>query len=456
MIRHGAVRTVVLHLFYDAVYGLGLILGLPYLVFKMATRARFRAGLAQRFGRIPRRGGEEPCLWVHGVSVGELLAATKFVSLFRESHPQWKIVISTTTRAGHAVARERFPEHDVIYYPLDLSPVVRRVFRKIRPSLVILIELEIWPNFLLVAGRRGVPVALINGRISGRSFRGYRVWRNFLAEPMEHISLFCVQNENYAARLKALGVPGEKVLVTGTMKYDTIVTEGVDTLRREMINQLGIDGHSTVLIGGSTHPPEERILLDVYRRLVDRFPGLFLILAPRRPERFDEVEEEIRGGGLRPVRRSRIGRGGPRGDREVLLVDTIGELNQIYAAADMVFVGGSLVPHGGQNMMEPAGLGKAVLFGPSIENFQDSVDLLLAEDAAVMVRDPEDLERVLLGLLGDLELVRDMGERARRIVRENQGASRRNLEILEDLFRDVIETDAASDGSERSAVCRVP
>jgi 3-deoxy-D-manno-octulosonic-acid transferase len=272
---------------------------------------------------------------------------------------------------------------------------------------------------------------------------------------MQRISLFCVQNATYADRLRALGVASEKILVTGTMKYDTIVTEGDDALGRDMTDRLGIGPRAIVLIGGSTHPPEERIILEAYRRLVDRFPDLFLILVPRRPERFDQVEEEIRAAGFRPVRKSRLVGTGRRAEREVLLVDTIGELNKIYAAADIVFVGGSLVPHGGQNMMEPAGLGKAVLFGPSVENFQDSVDLLLEKEAAVMVRDPEDLERVLREMLGDLDRVRRMGSRARRIIRANQGASLENLEILEDRFGEVIEIDRTTGGSERSRSCRV-
>jgi len=456
MSRRSGVRDILLHLFYDGMYLLALVVCLPLLAFKMATRSRFRAGLGERLGRVPRRRGDEPCLWVHGVSVGELLAASQFVALFRNVYPGWKIVLSTTTQAGHAVATQRFPGDRVIYYPLDLGPIVRRVFRRIRPTLVILIELEIWPNFLLFAGRAGVPVALINGRISHRSYRGYRVWQPFLAEPMRRISLYCVQNKKYAARLRALGVPGSKIRVTGTMKYDTIMTEGVDTLRREMIDQLGLGPGSVVLIGGSTHPPEERILLDAYRELVAEFPDLVLVLVPRRPERFDEVESEIRQTGFHAARRSRTKEGRTRLAGEVILVDTIGELGRIYAAADMVFVGGSLVAHGGQNMMEPAGLGKAVLFGPSVENFQDSVDLLLRDEAAMMVRDAAHLGEVLRALLTDIERVREMGRRAREIVRRNQGASRRNLEMLHELFDESLGIDRKAGDAGRSPLCRVP
>lgn len=443
-------KTLLLHLFYNGVYLAGLLVGLPYLLFKMVSQERFRAGLDQRFGKVPRRPGDEPCLWIHGVSVGELLAASHLVALFRERHPDWSVVVSTTTLAGYAVARKQYADLPVIYYPLDLSPVVNRAFRRVRPSLVVLIELEIWPNFLLAARRHGVPVALINGRISDRSYRGYRVWQRILIVPFRQISLFCVQNKKYAARLRALGVPGDSVSVTGTMKYDTIVTEGVDSLRARMREALRIRENSTVLIGGSTHPPEERILLDVYRGLVERFPDSVLVLAPRRPERLEEVEGEIRAAGFRCARKSRLEPDAVLGPGEVVLVDTMGELSQIYAAADVVFVGGSLVPHGGQNMMEPAGLGRAVLFGPDVRNFQDSVDLLLGDRAAVMVDDANGLARELDRLLANPTQMHEMGRRAQSLIRDNQGASRKSLDILGRRFPELFEGSAIRSETEES------
>jgi 3-deoxy-D-manno-octulosonic-acid transferase len=223
-----------------------------------------------------------------------------------------------------------------------------------------------------------------------------------------------------------------------------------------MAEGLGLDRGSTVFIGGRPHPPEERIVLGVHRSIVRTDPALRLILVPRRPERFDEVEAEIRAAGFRAVRRSRLPSAGRRGADEVLLVDTIGELNKIYAVADMVFVGGTLVRHGGQNMMEPAGLGKAVLFGPSVENFQDSADLLIRENAAIRVEDAADLERVLRGFLRDPEAVRSTGGRARNIVRQNQGASRRNLDFLEERFRDLVSWRSDADIEGQAAASRVP
>jgi len=448
VLRNGRedLKASLLHLFYNGFYLAALLVGLPYVVFKMLTQARFRAGLDQRLGRIRKRGGDARCLWVHGVSVGELLAATRFVERFRRRHRDWEVVISTTTRAGYTVARRHYADLFVFYFPFDLSPVVSRVFQRIRPDLVILIELEIWPNFLLISRRFGVPVALLNGRISDRSFRGYRIWRPFLAEPIRQISLFCVQNKKYAARLCALGVPRRDVFVTGTMKYDTIVTEGAESLRLRMIEELRIAPESIVIIGGSTHPPEERFLLTAYRELAENHPNLVLILVPRRPERLDEVEGEIRSAGLRCVRKSGIpDRSTSLARNEVILVDTMGELSRIYGAADLVFVGGSLVPHGGQNMMEPAGLGKAVLFGPDVRNFQDSVDLLLDEEAAVMVNDPENLARAVRALLEDRSRMAAMGRRAHSLVRANQGASERSVEILRQRFPGLLVESRSSE-----------
>lgn len=440
----GLAKTLLLHLLYNCFYLAALLIGLPYLAVKFVTQERFRAGLVQRCGWVPPRTGDKPCLWLHGVSVGELLAASRFLALYRAAHPDWEVVVTTTTLAGYKVARQQYGDLKVFYYPIDFSFVVNRVFRRIRPSLVVLIELELWPNFLLAARRRGIPVALVNGRISDRSFRGYRVWRRLMGRPFGQISLFCVQNKKYAARLRALGVPRDDVVVTGTMKYDTIVTEGMDDLKQRMLETLRIQRGSTVLICGSTHPPEERILLNVSKHLVESFPGLVLVLAPRRPERIDEVESEIRNAGFRSVRKSTLTPScALLEEGDVLLVDTMGELSQIYSAADVVFVGGTLIPHGGQNMMEPAGLGKAVLFGESVRNFQDSVDLLMEHDAAVMVEDGDHLLRELETLLADDGKVSEMGQRAQELIRSNQGASRHSLDIVGSRFQDLFESAEA-------------
>lgn len=421
-----------LHCVYDLVY-LGLFaLVSPYVLFKLATASRFRAGLPQRLGFVPRRADSRRCLWVHGVSVGEILAASRFVREFEAKFPDWTVVLSTTTRTGRAAAARHFPGRQIFYYPLDLSIVVRRVLARIRPDVVALMELEIWPNFLLSTSRRGIPVLLLNGRIGERSFRGYRVLQMIFPEPLRRIVLYCVQNAVYAERLARLGVPRERIHVTGTMKYDTIETEESVGAEARLRTDLGLEADAAVLVGGSTHPPEEEILLGAYSRLRAEFPGLRLVLAPRHPERIAEIEDAIRRAGFASVRRTELAAGvsADAVRAPVVLIDTIGELSRIYRAASVVFIGGSLIPHGGQNMMEAAGVGKAVMFGPFVFNFQDSVEVLLRDRAAVQLRDADDLLPQLRRLLGDASYREGMGQRARDAIRKHQGASQRNLEII--------------------------
>ncbi|MBI1853089.1 MAG: 3-deoxy-D-manno-octulosonic acid transferase [Planctomycetes bacterium] len=421
--------VVVLRLFYDTVYLVAAILASPYLAFKLATSARYRAGIFQRLGFGRRRRGTRPCLWLHGVSVGEVLAATKFVEEFEREFAHWDVVISSTTKAGVKVARDRFGKHRVIYYPLDFSFAVRSAIRRVRPAVFALMELEIWPNLLLSMDREGIPVVLLNGRISEKSFRGFRAWQHLLSEPLGRIDLYCVQDETYADRLRRLGVSPEKLVITGTMKFDTIVTEQADAVREQVARELGLDGASAILVGGSTHEPEEIALFDAYRSLRERIPGLRLVLAPRHTERVRDVALAIEARGGKCITRVERDQPVPRGDA-VILVATMGELGRIYSVADVVFVGGSLIPHGGQNMMEPAGLGKAVVFGSYVDNFRESVDLLLRDVAAIQVSDETELVQALGDLLSDPARARDIGRRARSVVERNQGASRRNLDIL--------------------------
>jgi 3-deoxy-D-manno-octulosonic-acid transferase len=424
--------AVVLRLLYDTFYVLILLLASPWLIVKMATSARYRAGLFQRLGFGPRRAGGRPCLWLHGVSVGEVLAATKFVEEFEREFPGWDVVVSSTTKTGVKVARDRFgAKHLVIFYPLDFSFAVRSAIRRVRPTVLALMELEIWPNLLLSMDREGIPVVLLNGRISERSFKGFKMWQRFLSEPLGRIDLYCVQDSTYADRLRRLGVPSDKLAITGTMKFDTIVTEQTDAVRERVAQDLGLEGAGAVLVGGSTHESEEVALFEAYRRLRPRVPGLRLVLAPRHTERAKDVAAAVEARGGRCVMRTDRDQRIPPSDA-ILIVATMGELGKIYSVADVVFVGGSLIPHGGQNMMEPAGLGKPVVFGPSDHNFRESVDLLLRDRAAMQVRDEEALVGALAELLLDRDAATEMGRRARNVVEQNQGASRRNLAILRD------------------------
>ncbi|MCU0726496.1 MAG: 3-deoxy-D-manno-octulosonic acid transferase, partial [Planctomycetes bacterium] len=363
-------------------------------------------------------------------SVGEVLAAKSLVDELERELPRHEIVLSTTTKTGQEVARKHYPGKRVFYYPLDFSFSTRRILRRVNPQAVILMELEIWPNFLLSTSATRVPVLLVNGRISRKSFGQYRVLQRVLPEPMDRILLYCVQTKTYGDRFLELGVRPDRVHVTGTMKFDNINTEGVESLRRKVATDLRLDPGDRVLMCGSTHPGEEEILHGIFMDLAREYPAFRLVVVPRHPERLADVEARLRKRGAPVVRKTNlVGMERVEG-RPVILVDTMGELARMYAVAELVFVGGSLIPHGGQNMIEPAGLGRAVLFGPHTQNFQESVDILLDAGAAVRVRDAEDLRAAILHLAGNPGEAARMGDRARRAVIAQKAASRRIMELV--------------------------
>ncbi len=441
----------------DLVYILGLVAAFPIVVWKMATRARVRAGLWRRLGiEVEPRPGDRPCIWVHGVSVGEVIASKPLVREIQRELPDYEVVISTTTNTGLEVARKHFPGLFAFYYPLDLSWAVRRVLRAVRPSLIVLVELEIWPNFLRLAYESGVPVVLVNGRISQRSFRGYRLIKRLLFRPLAKIRQFCVQDETYARRFVALGVPESQVLVTGSLKYDNLASaDDAGALAADVRARLGL-GEAPVLVCGSTHPPEEREALAVYGRLRAEFPSLRLILAPRHIERAGEVAREAAAAGFAVAHKTEIDAVGAAGTTgagaawgaPVIVVDTIGELARIYAAATVAFVGGSLVPHGGQNMLEPAGLGRPTLFGPHVENFRESADLLLRSGGAEVVADAAALEAAVRALLRNPAAAEEMGRRARAAVDGCRGAARRTVAVLKDILSRKGAAQGAGDAGE--------
>ncbi|MBI4577769.1 MAG: 3-deoxy-D-manno-octulosonic acid transferase [Planctomycetes bacterium] len=420
-------------LLVDLVYVLAVLLATPYLVFCLLTREKYRAGLRERVvGPEPRRG-LRPAVWIHGVSVGEILAARSVIEALRARDPEVEVCISTTTATGHEVARRSFPGLRVFFFPLDLSFCVSRAFRAIRPSLVVLVELEIWPNFLHHAYRFQVPVILINGRISAGSYRGYVLVKRWLFRPLMRIRHYCVQNEVYASRFQRLGVPAAQVSVTGSLKYDNISNVDPDAMKAEVHRELGLPEGDPVLLCGSTHDPEEQWLLEAFLGLRAAHPGLRLIIVPRHPPRAGEVAAAVVAAGLRPVLRTAMARGlarlGPATD--VLVVDTVGDLARFYTAATVVFVGGSLVPHGGQNMLEPAGLGRVGVFGPHVFNFADDAKDLVEAGGAFQVRGRGDLEAAIGGLLADPARLALAGEKARRVVRAGRGATRRTLDTIE-------------------------
>ncbi len=415
--------------FIDLAYMLGFAWLLPFFIYKMVTRKRHRAGLLERFGWIEKSPGTRRSIWVHGVSVGEILGAVRLIQSLRERFPTYDIVLSSTTMEGHAIARKRFPDLRVVYFPMDFSFAVRRFFRALRPAIIILVELELWPNLTIYARRRKIPQIIVNGRISSRSFPRYHFFREIFGKYFRQLDLICAQDETYAERFSALGVPRSMLRVTGTMKYDNVdLSTNVAELFALVRKELRMEADERVLLGGSTHESEEAMLAATYVELRDSFPDLRLVLAPRHIQRVDAVTAACRAHGLEPVLLTAFRSNGALLDRDtVLVVDTVGDLRRLYAGANLVFVGGSLIPHGGHNMIEPAGLGKPVVIGPHTFNFANDVSRLMHVGALTVVENQEQLTRRTRGLLEQPEEARRRGERGRRMIEAHVGATRRNL-----------------------------
>ncbi|MBM4033285.1 MAG: 3-deoxy-D-manno-octulosonic acid transferase [Planctomycetes bacterium] len=424
-------------LLLDLAYGVGVALASPLLAYKALTSKKYRTGYRERFGGVAPREGEGPCAWLHAVSVGEMNLVRPLIEALAKERPNWEIVLSTTTYTGRDAAAKLYPDRRVVYFPLDFTFAVRRAMRRLRPDLIVLVELEVWPNFLAAAERRGVPVAIVNGRLGERSFGRYRLIRPLVARWLKRVARFCVQTSAYAERLKALGAPPERVVVTGNMKFESAPV-AQDRLKAELQTlaaSFGLGADEPLLIGGCTWPGEDEALLDMYPRLKAEFPALRLLLAPRQADRFGPVEQLVRRAGLPCVRRTAL-KEGVRGEPgAVILLDTIGELARVYALGTLVFVGGSLIPHGGQSTIEPSAQARPVLFGPHTGNFRDVNEQLLAAGAARRVADAAELEAALRELLANPEAAAQMGQQGRQVVDANRGATRRTLEALEPLFR---------------------
>jgi 3-deoxy-D-manno-octulosonic-acid transferase len=427
----------------DALYLFALIALSPWLAYKALTTGKYRRGLAAKFlGRVPSIGNRQsaidnPVCWFHGVSVGEIHLLRPLIAAFRQRHPDWRCAVSTTTDTGFDEARKHFADLPVFFWPFDFSWAVRRALRRVRPALVVVAEGELWPNFLLAARRRGVPVAVINARMSPRSFGRYRRLGGLARRLLAKVDLFAAQTAEYAAHLRLLGAPAERVHVTGSVKYDGTSADRDNPKTRELRRLLAVEPDDLVLIAGSTQAPEEEVALGIFRRLRDTFPRLRLILVPRQKERFDEVAALLKRQGEPWVRRSELSLQSSiiNHQSSIILVDTIGELGALWGLADVAFVGGSLDgKRGGQNMIEPAAYGAAVLFGPHVWNFRDAARRLTDTRAAVQVADAAALETAVHRLLADAGERARMGAAARRFVREQQGATARTLELLDGLL----------------------
>jgi 3-deoxy-D-manno-octulosonic-acid transferase len=413
---------------YSAALRLLLLAYLPVFVLRRRRGTGAPDDLAQRRGWLGPGLPAEPRCWIHAVSVGEAAAAVPLVEAIRRRWPEFSVVLSTVTSTGARVVRGelgRTATHR--YFPLDLPRPVRRALDAVDPRFFIGLETELWPNFLRALAARGVPAMIANGRISDRSFRRYRLVRPFMARVLGGVSVFAMQSPEDARRIIALGAPAARVVVTGNLKADLRPERRGE--ERDWEDWLGRGRGRWLWIAGSTHRGEEELVLEAFARLRPRFEGLRLLLAPRHPERADEVERLVRAQGLRMSRRSALVRGVDGG--AVILLDTVGELAGLYRWADVVFVGGSLVPSGGHNMLEPAQRAKPVLFGPHTENFRESSEVLLAAGGALVVKDALHLAREVERLLEDPDHARRMGEAAFAAVAARQGALDLTLALVE-------------------------
>ena len=421
---------------YSLALALGILLSLPYWLYQVLRHGKYRRGFAERIGKVPARilatsePSERQTIWIHAVSVGEVLAVSGLVMQLRKTFPQYRIVISTTTDSGQNLARQRFGPENVFYFPMDFAFAIRPYLRALRPELVVLAETEFWPNFLRLVHRSGARLAVVNARISNRSWPRYERFRWALTRMLSHVDLFLAQTQEDGVRLQSIGADPKRVQVTGNLKFDVKQPPPppiVESLRRS----LEAEGAGPVLVCGSTVEDEEAPLLKAFENLRVSHPHAVMILAPRRPERFDTVAILLQQMGIPSHRRTKW-QGEPLGGG-VFLVDSIGELAALYALADVAFVGGSLVPRGGHNIIEPAKHGVAVVTGNHTDNFRDIVGLFQRRDAVRIVGLSE-LPLTLMRLLEDDSERRALGRRAKETILSQMGATSRTLDALQSLL----------------------
>ncbi len=419
-----------MHFVYSALLAVGLLLTSPWWLWKMARSGKYRAGLAERLGFVPERilaGAGRPTIWVHAVSVGEVLALGGLIQMLKEQHPSYRLVISTTTATGQKLARERFGDKDVFYFPLDFAFAIRPYLRQLRPELVVIAETEFWPNFMRLAKRSGAHIALVNARISDRSFPRYRRFGWWFRPVLQNVDRFLAQSDIDRGRLVEIGVPENHATVSGNLKFD-IKAPKASALIGQLQAAIKSSGANPVIVAGSTVEGEEPVVLDAFRKALKWYPNACLILAPRHPERWPAVLDLLRASKLPFWRRTEWATDTPIAGG-IFLLDSIGELAALYHLATVAFVGGSLVPRGGHNILEPAHYGVPIVVGPHNDNFRDIVDLF-TRAGAVDIIERERFGDELLHLLDTEQKRTLLGRHALDVVRTNSGATARTVEAL--------------------------
>jgi 3-deoxy-D-manno-octulosonic-acid transferase len=428
---------------YDLAYGLAFVAAAPFWLLSPKLRPKILDALRQRTGSVPTTDSAAPAVLIHAVSMGEINATTALVKILAVARPDLRFIISTTSRTGEDRARQLYesnPRVTRVRFPFDFSRSVARMLDAQRPTVAVLMELEVWPNFMRECERREIPVVLMNGRLSAHSFRGYRFAGALTRGMFTRLTMACVQDEVYAERFEKVGVSADRIRVTGTMKFDTAEIADRIAGADEIARAVGLhSGEEKIWVCGSTGPGEEQIVLQTYRRLLAEFPALRLVIVPRHPQRFDEVASLIRAQGFSTVRRSQPAAAGPdscvHGESPtVILGDTMGELRKFYSLADVVFVGRTLVDLGpkqhGSDMIEPAALAKPTMVGPFTGNFADVMNGFRSGEAIVEIRDESGLQGAVERFLSFPGVAAEIGRKAQEIVRQNQGATARHAGVI--------------------------
>lgn len=436
-----------MYLLYSILLTLGFILLLPRFVIDAFRSGKYVTGLGQRLGNLPPVGADNnSVIWLHCVSVGEARAAQSLVRALLDKFPASRLVVSTTTVTGQKVAKEIFSGQAaaVFYFPIDWAWTVRRALRAIRPSVVLIMETELWPRLFRECRRKQIPVALVNGRISDKSFRRYQWIRSFISRVLNDLTLAVMQSAADAERIKGLGARKDRVVVSGNLKFDSAHIEVDQALTSELRERFNFTGSRPLILAASTHRPEEEVLLAALKKTRATHPDVRLLIAPRRPERFQDVAGLIASSGLSWARRSAPA-SALDANCDVVLLDTIGELGATYSLADVVFVGGSIAAHGGHNVLEPAAQGLCTITGPYTHNFSWITKAMLSEEALIQLPESQDfageLASVIQELLSDPSRRREIGARAKSVCQQNQGATEKTIELISRLINSPATVD---------------
>ncbi len=417
---------------YDLIFFIYALFYLPlYLL-----RGKFHQGFTRRLGSLPRGLNLDRPIWIHAVSVGEVISVKGLVAELRKAYPQKKIVISTVTATGNKIAQTLIQEGDFLtYLPLDFSFIIKSVLKKINPCLFIIAETEIWPNLISCLSQQKIPVITVNGRISDGSFGGYQAIKLFIRPILRKVKQFCVQSPADALRLENLGVEKENIQVTGNVKFDIDLEEASRVDSSVYRQKLWLAQEDKLWVCGSTHPQEEKLIFKAYQELLAGFPKLKLFIAPRHPQRSQEIANLATANGFKPIYISSITGTCPTCiNKAVFILDVIGELFNYYSAADVIFMGGSLIKKGGHNIIEPASLKKPVIFGPYMFNFRDISEAFLKNKAAIMASDQNELVVKIKDIFGNTQATKEMVERAYELIIASRGATKKNIQVIKQII----------------------